>query len=83
VARAPVTDADVVLADEPTAELDAQNRELIVSLLIDRARTGSALVIASHDPDVVDAATTSWICRHATPAAKRDRYGRSGVDVVC
>jgi putative ABC transport system ATP-binding protein len=55
VARALVTDADVVLADEPTAELDAENRELIVSLLIDRARTGSALVIASHDPDVVEA----------------------------
>jgi putative ABC transport system ATP-binding protein len=55
VARALVTDADVFLADEPTAELDADNRGLIVSLLIERARTGAAVVIASHDPDVVDA----------------------------
>lgn len=55
VARALVTDADVVLADEPTAELDADNRELIISLLVERARAGSAVVIASHDPDVVDA----------------------------
>jgi putative ABC transport system ATP-binding protein len=55
VARALVTTADVLLADEPTAELDAENRALIVSLLIDRARSGTAVVIASHDPDVVDA----------------------------
>jgi putative ABC transport system ATP-binding protein len=55
VARALVTTADVFLADEPTAELDADNRGLIVSLLIDRARTGAVVVIASHDPDVVDA----------------------------
>jgi ABC-type lipoprotein export system ATPase subunit len=55
VARALVTAADVFLADEPTAELDADNRGLIVSLLIERARTGAVVVIASHDPEVVDA----------------------------
>jgi ABC-type lipoprotein export system ATPase subunit len=54
VARALVTAADVLLADEPTAELDADNRGLIVSLLVQRARTGAVVVIASHDPDVVD-----------------------------
>ncbi len=55
VARALVTAADVFLADEPTAELDADNRGLIVSLLTERARTGAVVVIASHDPDVVNA----------------------------
>jgi putative ABC transport system ATP-binding protein len=53
VARALVTAADVFLADEPTAELDADNRALIVSLLVERARAGAVVVIASHDPDVV------------------------------
>jgi putative ABC transport system ATP-binding protein len=55
VARALVTAADVFLADEPTAELDADNRQLIISLLIERARSGAVVVIASHDPDVVEA----------------------------
>ncbi|HZO76396.1 MAG TPA: ABC transporter ATP-binding protein [Solirubrobacteraceae bacterium] len=55
VARALVTAADVFLADEPTAELDADNRALIISLLTERAHTGAVVVIASHDPDVVDA----------------------------
>jgi putative ABC transport system ATP-binding protein len=55
VARALVTAPDVFLADEPTAELDADNRGRVVSLLIERARAGAVVVIASHDPDVVDA----------------------------
>jgi heme ABC exporter ATP-binding subunit CcmA len=55
VARALVTDAAVFLADEPTAQLDAENRESIVALLVERARAGAAVVIASHDPDVVNA----------------------------
>jgi putative ABC transport system ATP-binding protein len=54
VARALVTAPDVVLADEPTAELDADNRGLIVSLLVERARAGAVVVIATHDQDVVD-----------------------------
>lgn len=55
VARALVTAAEVILADEPTAQLDADNRGLIVSLLVERARAGAAVVIASDDPDVVAA----------------------------
>lgn len=55
VARALVTEADVFLADEPTAQLDAENRGLVISRLLERARAGAAVVIASHDPDVVDA----------------------------
>jgi ABC-type multidrug transport system ATPase subunit len=53
VARALVAAPEVLLADEPTAELDAENREHIVALLIEHARTGATVVIASHDPDVV------------------------------
>ena len=55
VARALVTSADVLLADEPTAELDGDNRGLVVSLLVARARAGAIVVLASHDPDVLAA----------------------------
>ncbi|MDT4921648.1 MAG: putative transport system ATP-binding protein [Pseudonocardiales bacterium] len=53
VARALAAAPDVLLADEPTAELDADNRERIVSLLVGLGRAGAIVVIASHDPDVV------------------------------
>ncbi len=55
VARALVTDAEVLLADEPTAQVDADNRGLVISLLMQRARMGAVVVIASHDPDVIAA----------------------------
>jgi ABC-type lipoprotein export system ATPase subunit len=53
VARALAAAPDVLLADEPTAELDADNRERILDLLTNAARAGAVVVIASHDPDVV------------------------------
>jgi putative ABC transport system ATP-binding protein len=53
VARALVAAPEVLLADEPTAELDAENREKIVALLSDHARSGAIVLVASHDPDVV------------------------------
>ncbi len=52
VARALVTDPDVVLADEPTAELDAATRQIVLDLLLGTARTGRTLLIATHDPEV-------------------------------
>jgi ABC-type lipoprotein export system ATPase subunit len=53
VARALAARPDVLLADEPTAELDAENRERIVDLLVRLGHAGAIVVIASHDPDVV------------------------------
>ncbi|MDT4917208.1 MAG: putative transport system ATP-binding protein [Pseudonocardiales bacterium] len=58
VARALAAAPDVLLADEPTAELDADNRERIVSLLVGLGRAGAIVVIASHDPDVVSRCDT-------------------------
>lgn len=53
VARALASSPEVLLADEPTSELDAENRERILDLLVARARSGSIVLLASHDPDVV------------------------------
>jgi putative ABC transport system ATP-binding protein len=53
VARALVTEPDIVLADEPTAELDAAARGLVLDLLLDgSAAAGRTLLIATHDPEV-------------------------------
>lgn len=41
----------VLLADEITSELDAQNREKVLDLLHDEAARGAAVVLATHDPE--------------------------------
>ncbi|MHB1525698.1 MAG: ABC transporter ATP-binding protein [Candidatus Dormibacteria bacterium] len=55
VARALVGTPEAVLADEPTSELVAEQRKIIIGLLLRQARQGRVLVIASHDPEVVEA----------------------------
>jgi len=51
IARAMAGDPDVVLADEPTAALDATNGMRIAALLTDVAHHGGrAVVIVTHDP---------------------------------
>jgi len=52
VARGLVMEADLLLADEPTAELDAVTRDVVVSTLRAEARRGAIVVVATHDPDV-------------------------------
>ena len=53
VARAPVHHPGVVLADEPTGAVDADNAHVIVDLLLAaQASTGATLVVVTHDDDV-------------------------------
>ncbi|BCT78103.1 ABC transporter ATP-binding protein [Sinomonas cyclohexanicum] len=53
LARAIFRGADVILADEPTASLDAANRELVTTFLLAEASRGATVVIATHDEDLV------------------------------
>ena len=53
VARALVVEAGLLVADEPTAELDADNAAVVIAALRAEAAAGAAVVIATHDPEVV------------------------------
>jgi len=50
IARALATDPAIVIADEPTGNLDAKNGENLLKLIADlRTQTGKTFIIASHD----------------------------------
>ncbi|MGV3562166.1 MAG: ABC transporter ATP-binding protein [Nocardioides sp.] len=55
LARGLCVDAAVLLADEPTSELDEGNRALVLAELRREADRGAVVVVATHDPAVVDA----------------------------
>jgi putative ABC transport system ATP-binding protein len=54
IARALALDAPVLVMDEPTSELDAATRDLILTLLAAEAGRGCVLLVVSHDPDVLE-----------------------------
>ncbi len=54
IARAIVSRPRVLIADEPTGQLDSRTAETIMDLLVDLARTqGIAVIVATHDPLLV------------------------------
>jgi putative ABC transport system ATP-binding protein len=70
VARGLAQAGRVLLADEPTSELDAVNRGRVVELLRAEAVRGAAVVMATHDPDAaaacdgelhLDAGVPQWV----------------------
>lgn len=55
VARAVIAHPALILADEPTSELDAENRGRVLALLRAAAAEGATVIVATHDPEVADA----------------------------
>lgn len=51
-------DAAVILADEPSGALDRTGAATVVDALVAAAAGGATIVVATHDPNIVDAATT-------------------------
>jgi putative ABC transport system ATP-binding protein len=54
VARAIVNDPQLILADEPTGELDADNSSRIMEILLRLHNEGRTVIVASHDPGTID-----------------------------
>ena len=58
VARALVTDPEIVLADEPTANLDSETGDQIIDLMLDiNKNDGTTFIFSTHDPKVMEHAS--------------------------
>ncbi len=49
IARALLNDPEIILADEPTGNLDPDTSEDIMKLLIDISKTGRSIILATHN----------------------------------
>ncbi|HEY8547751.1 MAG TPA: ABC transporter ATP-binding protein [Acidimicrobiales bacterium] len=64
MARALVSEPDVVFADEPTGSLDSLAGELVMDLLVDSARAqGTTVVVVTHEPRVAAYADREVVVR--------------------
>lgn len=75
LARALVVNADVILADEPTSELDEGNRDRVLAELRREARRGAVVVVATHDPAVVAVSDVHVSIDEGHLTETRDRAG--------
>lgn len=66
LARAIVHAPKVVLADEPTGELDTSTAAYVMDMLRRLARNGAAVVIATHDPIALDFVDTAYFVKDGT-----------------
>ncbi|CAI8009194.1 Uncharacterized ABC transporter ATP-binding protein YvrO [Geodia barretti] len=56
IARALVKEPSILLADEPTGNLDSQSTEEVVAILQDlNRREGLTVIIVTHEPDIAEA----------------------------
>lgn len=56
LARALISDPDLILADEPTGNLDTESGDAILNLLQDLHREGHTIVLVTHDSQIAEAA---------------------------
>lgn len=52
IARALVNNPDVIIADEPTGNLDSAASRLVMELLSDLNKTGSTVLLVTHNPEL-------------------------------
>jgi putative ABC transport system ATP-binding protein len=70
VARALITEPEVVLADEPIAEVDTENADLILEALWDVVRKEGAVLAATHNPEVLRYANRAVLFRDGAVEAE-------------
>lgn len=54
IARALMNQPSLLIADEPTGDLDQESTDIVMRLLKDQANNGMAILMVTHDPDALE-----------------------------
>ena len=64
IARALINHPEIVLADEPTGNLDEANENIVIELFRQLHRQGTTLIVVTHDPEVAEVAQRTVVLEH-------------------
>ncbi|MCH1939361.1 ATP-binding cassette domain-containing protein [Holdemania massiliensis] len=54
IAKVLLKNPDLILADEPTASLDVENKQIVLNMMREFANAGKTVVVVSHDPEIIE-----------------------------
>ena len=64
IARALINHPKLLLADEPTGNLDEKNEKLVMEIFERLHNAGSTIIVVTHDPEVADQAERMVVLEH-------------------
>ena len=78
VARALINHPELILADEPTGNLDEANENIVLDLFRQLHDEGTTLIVVTHDPEVAEAAQRTIVLEHGKVAREviNENFGK-------
>lgn len=64
IARAIVTSPSMILADEPTGNLDRASAKVVMNTFLELNKAGQTIIIVTHDPEVANCTNKIYIIRN-------------------
>ena len=80
IARAIINEPEILLCDEPTGNLDPITSQEIIDLLIDINNSGTTIVMATHDTNVVDSLKKRVISMYKGEITSDNRRGGYNIE---
>ena len=78
IARALINSPELILADEPTGNLDEANENIVLDLFAQLHKEGTTLIVVTHDPEVAEAAQRTIVLEHGRVAREiiNENFGK-------
>ncbi len=80
IARALINDPPILLADEPTGNLDQDNEEVVLGLIRGCHRQGRTVILVTHNPQIARLADTRIVLSHGHATAALPSHGSPALD---
>ncbi len=78
IARALINHPEIILADEPTGNLDEANENIVLDLFEQLHNEGTTLIVVTHDPEVAEVAQRTVVLNHGKIAKEviNENFGK-------